>query len=85
MRDQRPFKDCNPMDCIYNKFICLFKLFKNRVLRRIFGSKKDVNGEISRLRIEELDILYRSPSMAKVIKSSRLRWAGQVTRMEEGS
>ena len=57
---------------------------KNRILRRIFGLKVDVNGEWRRLYSEELLHLYRSPySIVRVIKSRELRWAGQVARMED--
>ena len=60
------------------------RVFENRILRRIFGSKRNENGEWRRLHNEELDSLYRSPNIVRVIKSRRLRWAGHVTRMEEG-
>ena len=53
-------------------------------LRRIFGPKRDQNGEWTRLHHEELHSLYRSPNIVRVIKSRRLRWAGHVARMEEG-
>ena len=56
----------------------------NAVLRRIFGPKRDENGEWSRLHNEELHSLYPSPNIVKVIKSRRLRWAGHVARMEKG-
>ena len=52
--------------------------------RRIFGPKRDENGEWRRLHNMELHILYRSPNIVRVIKSRRLRWAGHVARMEEG-
>jgi hypothetical protein len=58
------------------------RVFENRILRRVFGPKKDVNGEWIRLHIEELHSLYRSPNVARVIKSRRLRWAGHVVRIE---
>ena len=58
---------------------------ENRVLRRIFGPKTDgVTGEWRKLHNEELNDLYSSPSILRVIKSRRLRWAGHVARMEEG-
>ena len=57
-------------------------VFENRILRRIFGPKRDENGEWRRLHNEEL--LYFSPNIVRVIKSKRLRWAGHVARMEEG-
>jgi hypothetical protein len=59
-------------------------VFENRVLRRIFGSKRDeVTGECRKLHNEELHDLYSSPSIIRIIKSRRMRWTGHVTRMEE--
>ena len=57
---------------------------KIRVLRRIFGPKRDENGERRRLHNEELHSLYRSPNKVRVTKSRRLRLAGHVAKMEEG-
>jgi hypothetical protein len=58
-------------------------VFENRVLRRIFGPKRDeVTGKWRRLHNEELD-LYLSPNIVRVIKSRRMRWAGHVARMGE--
>ena len=57
-------------------------MFENRILRRIFGPKRDENVEWRRLHNEELHNLYRSPNIVRVIKSRRLRWAGHVARME---
>ena len=62
---------------------CRLRVFGNRIMRRIFGSKKDNNGEWRRLHNEELHSLYRSPNIVRVIKSRRLRWAGHVARMVE--
>ena len=59
-------------------------VFENRVLRRIFGPKRDENGEWRRLHNEKLHSLYRSPNIVRVIKSRRFRWAGHVARIEEG-
>jgi hypothetical protein len=60
-------------------------VFENRVLRRIFGPKRDeATGDWRRLRNEELNDLYSSPNIIRVIKSRRLRWAGHAARMGEG-
>jgi hypothetical protein len=56
----------------------------NKVLRKIFGLKKDeVSGEWGKLHNEELRDLYSSPSINRIIKSRRMRWAGHVARMGE--
>ena len=58
------------------------KVFQNRVLRRIFGAKRDkVTGKWRKLHNEELNDLYCSPNIVRVIKSRRIRWAGHVARM----
>jgi len=54
------------------------------VLRRIFGPRRDeVTGEWRRLHDEELNYLYSSPNIVRVIKSRRMRWAGHVARVRE--
>jgi hypothetical protein len=56
------------------------------VLRRIFGPKRDeVTGEWRRLHDKELYAVYSSPSIIRVMKSRRLRWAGHVVRMRARS
>jgi hypothetical protein len=63
---------------------CRLRVFENKVLRRIFGPKRDeVIGEWRRLHNKELYALCFSPNIIWVIKSRRLRWAGHVARMEE--
>ena len=59
-------------------------VFENMVLRRIFGPRRDeVMGEWGRLHNEELNDLYSSPNIVRVIKSRRMRWAGHVARVGE--
>ena len=58
------------------------RVFENRVLRRIFGPKRDeVTGEWRKLHNEELNDLYCSPDSLRVIKSRGIRWARHVARM----
>ena len=60
------------------------RVFENRVLRRVFGPKKDeVTGEWRKLHNEELNDLYSLPSSVRVVKSKRMRWVGHVARMVE--
>jgi hypothetical protein len=59
---------------------CRLRVFENRVLRTIFGPKRDeVTAEWRRLHNEELHALYSSPIIIRVIKSRRLKWAGHIT------
>jgi len=60
-------------------------VFENRVLRRVFGSKRyEVTGEWRKLHNEELRDLYPLPNIVRVVKSRVMRWAGHVARMGEG-
>jgi len=60
------------------------RVFENRVMRRIFGAKWDeVTGEWRKLHNEELNDLYCSPYIVRVIKPRIMRWAGDVARMGE--
>jgi hypothetical protein len=60
------------------------RVFENKVLRRIFGPRRDeVTAEWRRLHNEELNYLYSSPNIVRVIKWRRMRWAGNMARMGE--
>ena len=60
------------------------RVFENRVLRRIFGTKRDeVTGEWRKLHNEEVNDLSSSPSIVRVIKWRRMSWAVHVARMGE--
>jgi hypothetical protein len=59
-------------------------VFENRVLMRIFGSKRDeVTGEWTKLHNEELHHFYSSPSIIRIMKARRMRWAGHVARIRD--
>jgi len=61
------------------------RVFENRVLRRVFGPKRDeVTGEWRKLHNEELSNLYSLPNIVRVVKSRRMRWTRHVARMGEG-
>ena len=64
---------------------CRLRVFENRVLRRVFGPKRDeVTEEWRKLHNEELSGLYSLPNIVRVVKSRRMRWAGHVAHMGEG-
>jgi hypothetical protein len=67
-------------------YVCKFKYAgRLRVLRRIFGPKRDeVTGGWRKLHNEELHNLYSSPCIIRMIKSSKVRWAGHVARIGRG-
>jgi hypothetical protein len=60
------------------------RVFENRVLRKIFGPKREEDGLWRKLRNYEHHSLYSSPNIVRVIKSRRMRWAGHVARMGDG-
>jgi hypothetical protein len=61
------------------------KVFENRVLRGVFGPKRDeVTGEWRKLHNEELNVLYTLPNIVRVVKSRRMRWTGHVALMGRG-
>ena len=75
---------CESWSLILRKELRL-RVFENRVLRRIFGPKRDEEtGEWRRLHNEELNDLYVSPNIVRVIKLRRMRWAGYVASVGEG-
>jgi hypothetical protein len=59
-------------------------VFEKRVLRNIFGPQREEEGSYRILHNDELHCLYSSLNIVRVIKSRRMRWAGQVARMREG-
>jgi hypothetical protein len=62
----------------------MLRVFENRVLRRVFGPKRDgVTGKWRKLHNEELNDLYSLPNIVRVVKSRRMRWSEHVARMGE--
>jgi hypothetical protein len=60
------------------------KASENRVLRRIFGPKREEDGSWRKLHNDDLHSLHSSPNIVRVIKSRKMRWVGHVTCMGEG-
>jgi hypothetical protein len=60
------------------------RVFENRVLRRIFGPKREEDGSWRKSQNDELHSLYSSPNIVRVIKSRRMRWAEHLARTGEG-
>jgi len=61
------------------------RVFENRMLRRIFGPRRDeITREWRKLHNEELNNLYSSPNIVRVIKWRKIRWAGHIARMGRG-
>jgi hypothetical protein len=60
------------------------RVFENRVLRRIYGPKREEDGSWRKLHNDEFHSLFSSPNIVRVIKSRRMRWVGHVARMEGG-
>jgi hypothetical protein len=60
------------------------RVFEDRVLRRIFGPKREEDRSWRKLHNDELHSLYSSPNIVRLIKSRRMRWTGHVARMGEG-
>jgi hypothetical protein len=60
------------------------RVFENRVLRKIFGRKREEDVSWRKLHNDELHDLYSSPNIVWVIESRRIRWAGHVARMGRG-
>jgi hypothetical protein len=60
------------------------RVFDNRVLRRVFGPKREEDGSRRKLHNDEFHSLYASPNVVRVIKSRRMRGVGQMARMGKG-
>jgi hypothetical protein len=61
------------------------RVFENRVLRRIFGPKREEDGSWRKLHNDQIHNLYSSPNIVRVNKPGKMRWAGHVARMGEGT
>jgi hypothetical protein len=61
------------------------RVFENRVLRRIFGPKREEDGSWRKLHNDELHNMYSLPNIVRVIKSRRMRWVRHMPRMGEGT
>jgi hypothetical protein len=85
MLSEKKKRKCKMLSmCLKRREESRLRVFENRVLGRIFGPKRDeVTGEWSRVHNEELNYLYSSPNILRVIKSRRMRWAGHVASMGE--
>jgi len=71
-------------ESLQRHWLCSLGVFENRVLRREFGPNRDeVTGELRKLHNKELNDLYCSPNIVRVIKSRRMRWSGHVSRIGE--
>jgi hypothetical protein len=60
------------------------RVSENKVLRRIFGPRREENGPLRKLHNDELHSLYSSPNIVRIIKSRKMRLTGHVARMGEG-
>jgi hypothetical protein len=60
------------------------RVFENRVLKKIFGPKREEDGSWRKFHNDELHVLYSSPNIISMIKLKRMRWVGHVARMGEG-
>jgi hypothetical protein len=83
----RPQQLCSKSLIIIDDYLPIshrLRIFENRVLRKIFGPKREEDGSWRKLHNDEIHNLYSSPNIIRVIKSRRFRWAGHVARMGEG-
>ena len=76
------FKRKKLIQLFLKHIIYYLRVFENRILRRIFGPKRNANGKWRRVHNEEPHSLYRSPNTVRATKFRRLIWAGDVVRME---